>query len=348
MRTAPSDPNRRRSKHDTYNDVDPSSSDFAPRQSSSTHFQILDDEGLVVEKQRIDEAARRLLDRRRTGPSKAWGAPAKTSEDYRRSLGVMSPRNRMERAEHNSPKQRRRKGLSKEDNEALNYAFVAESEREREREGESGGGGGGGGGSRSHNRTAAQRPHTAGARGGSGGGGGGGERKRNSGLEEIPSDFVDKLHLMRGNTVAKADDLEEQYEDERTSPKNHGGSGASGSGPKSPVKSWTNAVREAFVEERETGGGGGGGGGGGARGGGETKRRTRKKVVVVGRKKGNTISQPFAGVEARTTIKTISRSMERTLEDLAKKGKKLFLYFTIIYVLLNIIFYMLTFIEKLI
>ena len=277
MRSAPKD------RKTNYTDSDPSTTSFAA--ASSTHFQVLDAEGLAVEQQRIDDAARRLLSRRRNGPSKAWGAPASTEQDYRRSLMPRSPHSRVER-KTTSPK---RRGLSKEDSDVLNYAFVPESERAA--------------------AVANARPRTAGdateqKRTTS-------ERKTKSGLEEIPSDFVDKLHLMRNNSAVKEKDLEEKYEAERDSPTHskrghHHPHHHHNNNNGSPVKKWTSAVRDAFVEERTTDP--------------KNKRRRQKRSAAVPvRKKPNTITQPFAGVEARSTIKTVSRSMERTMADLAEQ-----------------------------
>ena len=280
MRSAPKNPNDRRNiSHDTA-----THGDFAP--TSSTHFQTLDDDGLIVEQQRIDDAARRLLERRRNGRNKAWGAPAKTEQDYRRSLMPRSPRGRS--SPKASPKRERYGTLSREDNDVLNYAFMPESERLAHQN------------QRNNN---SMRPHTADA----------GERKRqetkkDSGLDEIPMDFQSRLHIMRGNSVAKEKDLEEKYEAEKIdgeSPKRN----TSGGGKRSPVKKWTNAVREAFVESPVTAGVIGN----------EKKRRTRPRTSVPPRKKPNTIVKPFAGVEARSTIKTMSRSMERTMADLHEK-----------------------------
>jgi hypothetical protein len=269
MRSAPKD--AAKNSHN-YNEADASSSNFL--QTSTHHFQVLDDHGLAIEQQRIDDAARRVLSRRRKGPLKAWGAPASTEEDYRRSLMPRSPK---ARGEHKARSPKRR-GLSKEDSDALNYAFMPESER-----------------------LAATRPKTAGA-----------ERKRNdssraskkgnSGLEEIPSDFVDKLHIMRNNSAVQEKKLEEKYEEERDAPV-HNRNKKQERG--SPVKSWTNAVREAFVEDCSS-----------------SEQKSNKRSSAPARKKPTTVPQPFAGVEARSTIKTVSRSMERVLADLAERKEK--------------------------
>jgi len=295
MRTAPKQPNRHhsatrsQSPHD-YQDIDPTSNHFARDAESSSHFQVLDDKGLAIEQQRIDDAARRVLSRRKKGPSKAWGTPASTQEDYRRSLMPRSPKSRTE-SKPRSP-QRRHNQLSKEDSDVLNYAFIPESERLQRA---------------ADQANMASRPSTAGVDGDRKRGGAG--RKTNSGLEEIPSDFVDKLHVMRNNSVAEEKELEEKYEADKTSPARANSNRHHKKG--SPVKSWTNAVREAFVDERNPTNN-------------ETKKRrpNSKRSSRPVRKKASTVPQPFAGVEARSTIKTVSRSMERVMADLALKHEE--------------------------
>ena len=280
MRSAPKDPNATRGRNLDHANMD---SGFSSHSGSSTHFQVLDDDGLAVQQQRIDDAARRLISRRRNGPVKAWGAPAKSEQDYRRSLMPRSPRGRSSAAEPKQVSPQRYGHLSPEDSDALNYAFIPETERL----------------ARANAAASARRPHTASA------GGRNQQARPNSGLETIPSDFQDKLHIMRNNSAAKTEDLEEKYEAERSgeSPT------ARRQNPKSPVKKWTKAVREAFVEDHHRDGSAE-----------KTRQRQRRpRTSVPPRKKPNTIPKPFAGVEARSTIKTMSRSMERTMADLAEK-----------------------------
>ena len=53
MRSAPKDPNATRGRNLDHANMD---SGFSSHSGSSTHFQVLDDDGLAVQQQRIDEA----------------------------------------------------------------------------------------------------------------------------------------------------------------------------------------------------------------------------------------------------------------------------------------------------
>ena len=66
-------------------ELDAGAGDFLPDKSSH-HFKTLDAAGLRAQQREIDEAARRLLARRKSTRAKAWGAPRKTEADFQRSL----------------------------------------------------------------------------------------------------------------------------------------------------------------------------------------------------------------------------------------------------------------------
>ena len=298
MRSAPKTKTVRNTASDIdalVEELDGFGGDFLGSSSSSHHFKVLDRKGLEEQQEAIDDAARQLLARRKKRPTKAWGAPAKTENDYKRSL--------VPRSGHGAraPKPSSPTVDQEPDYDALNYAFMPEAERTKQNQ-------------RLSSKSTLSRRHDL-------------QRGRSranpsvdEALESIPSDFVQKLQDMRNVEAEKATTIESNMQSPAKRADDDRADDAS-----RPIREWTKSVREAFVKtgsDRPSPIG-------------EKKisssakhqkdRKGRRPASALPRRHAKnkaTVATPFAGVEARSMVSHMSRSMERTMQDLREKEKR--------------------------
>ena len=83
--------------------------------------------------------------------------------------------------------------------------------------------------------------------------------------------------------------------------------------PRSPVRKWAKTVRSTFISDSDETK---------AAAAGKIPKKRKQSQTLKSRRGRHTVPKPFAGVEARATIKHMSRSMERTLADLAQKEEE--------------------------